>query len=363
MNIENTIAEFTKTAVSRIEAAEKKTHELESTLFQVEQGLALRDHYKSTTRSGADESAVAEALFDDEDFQALAQGRTKNSATVQLRSGVSLLTRATVTSASYPTEVQRLPGMGGDVRRPLRLLDVLPRVEMTHGTVQFVQLGAYANAAGYQIAQGDLKAEASLPTTVKTVEAATLAHWIDVSEQVLADAPILRSQISGLLLHGLADRVEREIIGGAGTAGTITGLATSASPFVATGAPADRIGAAAAALAGQGWNAGTVVLNPADWFAIASERNTQKGYVAGGWNLPASPNLWGAQVVLSGAQAAGTALVFDAEQVAILDRQAARIDVAYQNDGFTRNLLTIRCEMRAALAIYSPGAIKSVALA
>jgi HK97 family phage major capsid protein len=161
----------------------------------------------------------------------------------------------------------------------------------------------------------------------------------------------------------LADKLERELINGVGTAGTIGGLVSIASAHVATGAAADRIGHAGAALAALGWLPSLVILNPADWFAIASERGTD-GYIAsGGWNLPPSPNLWAMDVVVSSAQTAGTALVLDAAQVAILDRQQASVDIGYVNDQFVKNMLTIRAELRAALAIYSPSALVKVALA
>ena len=365
--IDQTIAEFTKAATEKIERNADELKTIGVRLFDIEQkssravpgmGGSLPNGLSGRSATPGAQVADNAAVLD------LASGRTKNTATILLRDGVGLLrTKAAITGATFPGEAQRLGIVGNDPRRPLRLLDVLASTPMTQATAQYIQLGAYTNAAGYQIAQGDAKPEASLPFTLKTVEAATIAHWVAASEQVLADAPMLSAQIDGLLLFGLADKLEREIINGAGTPGTIAGLATVAMPFVGAGAPADRIGQAGAALQGAGWQPSVVVLSPADWFAIASERTAQ-GYVASsGWNMPAAPNVWGMQVVVSSAQANGNALVLDAAQVAILDRQSAKVDVGYTGDQFTHNMLTIRAELRAALAVYAPSAVASVALA
>jgi HK97 family phage major capsid protein len=304
-------------------------------------------------------------LFSHEDVRALASGKSKNMVTIGIAGGIDRLTRAAVTTITVPGEMQRLPRWGGDARRPLRLLDTLPVVQMQNGSAQYMQLGAYVNAAGYQLVEGSAKPEQDMPTTIKLVEAATIAVTLPISTQVLADVTTLETQVKTLLIYGVLEKLEREIIAGPGTAGTIAGLAGAAAAFTATAGltSADRIGEAAATLQALGWSPNLVIMNPADWFKIAAAHATGGEYVIpSGWNLPPRPNIWGLDTVLSAGAVAGSALVIDTAQVAYLDRQQTTIDVGYTGDQFKQNLLTLRCELRGALAVFSPSALLEVAL-
>ncbi|MGV8959353.1 MAG: phage major capsid protein [Stenotrophomonas sp.] len=358
IDIQETLTKFTDAALEKIAKQNERIEGLDRSITELAQKSATADDYQPM---GHKASPLA-GIGSNEGVKALASGQSKNTVTVALNAGVGILTKAAITSGTYPVESQRLATLGANPQRPLRLLDVLPSVPMASGSAQYVRLGAYANAAGYQIAEGDLKPEATVPTSLITVEAATIAHWVPVSAQVLADSPALDQQLRGLLLFGLADKLERELLNGPGTAGTIAGLSSVAAIYTHTAtAAADRIGQAGAALSAFGWVPSVVILNPADWFKIASERGAE-GYVAGGWNQPARPNLWGMDVVISSAQPAGTAIVADTSQMAILDRQNATVDIGYTGTQFTSNMLTVRAELRAALAIYSPSAVTKVSL-
>jgi hypothetical protein len=306
-------------------------------------------------------------LFADAGVDALASGKSKNTVTLQLPGGIGLLTKAAVTTVSLPGQPQRLPQTqwGNDARRQLRLLDVLPTVPMTSGSAQYLRLGAYANVADFQVLEGDLKAEAALPTSLITVAASTVAHWLPLSTQVLADNDGLQQQISNLLLHGVLQKLEAEIVGGAGLPGGISGLTVAAATFAPTAglSPADRIGEAAAALQALGWQPNAVIMSPASWFAIASAHTTNGEYTSPyGWFQPPRLNLWNLDVIITPSAPPASVIVLDTSQIAILDRQSAQVDLGWVADQFARNLLSMRCELRAALAIYSPSALAEVSL-
>ena len=314
---------------------------------------------------GNDADDVVTLITKDAGLQALASGTTKNTATIRLPGGVRALQKAALTNISHPAEMQRLAFVGNDPRRRLRLLDVLPQVPMTTGSAQYLRLNGYVNAAATQATQGAAKAEAAMPTTVVTVEASTIAHYLPASTQILSDAPLLESQIRSLLLAGLLDRLERELISGPGTAGRILGLSAVATAFVPTVglSPADRVGEAAASSMAAGWNPSVVVLHPMDFFKIQSAKATTNEYIAaGGWTLPPRPSVWGMDAIVSAGASVGSALVFDASQVAFLDRQGASIDIGWIGSQFIENMMTILAELRGALAVFSPASVQSVTL-
>lgn len=264
------------------------------------------------------------------------------------------------TNTLYPLQAQRGPGMGEDARRALSLFDVLPRIPVSTGNFEFTQLSSFTNDADYQVAQGDTKPEQTTDFSLVTATIATIAVIQPVSEQVLADSPALAQFLQSKLTYGVMRKMETEMIVGAGSTGKISGLTTEATTYVpsSNAIGADAIGEALSALDTNGWMGGLVIMHPSDWHTIRSERTSGSGeYVAGGWNNPAAPNVWGVPVVTNPAMTQGEALVLDPMQVAILDRMSARYDFGYVDSGFAQNIISARAELRGGLAVMSPTAV------
>lgn len=165
---------------------------------------------------------------------------------------------------------------------------------------------------------------------------------------------------------GVRQKLERELIGGAGGPGEIEGLISQVLPMVSTTQhAADRVGEAVTSLKASGWNPNVVIMNPGDWFTIASERaETGNGqYVLGSPRDPSPPSLWGVPVVVTVAMPAGKALVLDTTTLALLDRQEVTVEASrHDGNNFRRNLVTILAELRAGLAVYAPSANLLVSL-
>lgn len=262
----------------------------------------------------------------------------------------------------YDVPANRSPGLYNAPARRLSIFDVLPRLKVTSNAFEFNRLDGYANAAGVQEKEGALKEEGALPTELATAPIVTVAHWIKLSEQVLADAPALQQQVASLLTYGVLAKASAEIIAGS-TAGKIQGLATQATAFASTAGAtlADAVGAAATALDVAGWQADTVIMHPRDLFAIRSERNAQ-GYIASGWVGGAEQTVWGLRAVADPSVEQGKPLVLDSSQVAILDREQTRVEFGRSGDDMVHNLITALGEARIGLAVFSPDAVLEVAL-
>lgn len=294
---------------------------------------------------------------------AMIQG-APSTGRVELK-GATAHQKAAVTSSSYSVQPMRDLGLFNNPQRPLTLLESMATLPVSSGSFEYVRLDGYTNAAAVQVAEGDVKAEASVPSALVTANIATIAHWTRASLQVLSDAPALTQQLDNLLSYGVRAKLEAEILNGPGGTGRILGLVPQAGAFTPTvGAKAaDAIGEAKTALEAAGWMPSLIVMNPADWFAIASERAaTGDGqYVLGSPRDPSGPSLWGVPVVATPGIAAGTTLVMDAAQVALLDRESVTV-MASREDGanFTTNMITLLAEMRAGLAVFSTGAVLKI---
>lgn len=255
-----------------------------------------------------------------------------------------------------------LPELGNMQRRRLGLFDYLPRWAVTSNSVEFSRLTGYVNAAAVQASEGALKAEASMPTDPITASIATIAHYLPLSEQVLADLPALQAQVRDLLIYGVMAKAEAEIIAGSGK---IKGLTYASNYTAYTGAASDDTLADAVAKAAEqldiaGWNAGVAIVHPTDWRIARTQREGTAGdgaYLAGSWRDPAPPTVWGIPVVTSTAVNAGEFIVLDPAQVRVLDRMGATVEFGRVNDQFARNVLTARAEARLGLAVLSPSAV------
>ncbi len=221
----------------------------------------------------------------------------------------------------------------------------------------------FTNAAA-PVAEGTLKPESNITFTKETANVKTIAHWIQASRQIMDDAPALQSYINSRMMYGLALVEENQMLNGDGTGDNLQGLNVVATDYEtalnATGdTGADVLAHAIYQVSLSEFEADGIILNPADWHRIALLKDANGNYIMGGPQAFASKVLWGLPVVSTTAQAAGkfTVGAFGlASQV--WDRMDATIEISNQDrDNFVKNMLTILCEERLALAHYRPAAI------
>lgn len=309
------------------------------------------------------------AFLGSEQFESFKKGMPSTGRVELGRLSVRAITNegaGGVGSTSYGVPSVRLEGLFNDPRQRLSVLSVLPILEVTGGTFEYLKLSGYSNNAAFQLLEGDEKAQTTMPTVAEQAQIATIAHWCQASVQVLADAPALQQQVTSLLRYGLLAKLESEVVAGVDGQGKIKGLVQHAVPFVPTGTPAaaDAIGQAIVSLNSSGWNAGLILMNPVDWFSVASAKDTANQYILGSPRDPSPAALWGVPVVTTPSLPAGTVLVLDPAQVAVLDRMAPTLLASREaNGGFTKNLVTLLAELRAGLAVFAEGAVLSVPLA
>lgn len=291
--------------------------------------------------------------------------REQKSASVAIK-GFVVGDTAGTSEEGYSVPAQHDPRLGNAPTRRLTLLSALPRIRVGSNSFEYNALDGYSNAAGYQANEGALKPQGDLPTTLRVSSIATIAHWIGASRQVLADAPALEQQMRSLMLYGVMRKLENEIVAGAGGTGEIAGLTDTDNHTAYTLAAsddtlADAVAKGQSALDTAGWNANLVIVNPGDWRTLMTERDASGSgagaYIAGSWRDPAPPSIWGVPVVTSASVGAGNFIIMDTSQVAILDRQEARVEIGYAEDDFVRNRVRLLAELRAGLAVFSPSAV------
>lgn len=266
-------------------------------------------------------------------------------------------------SAGSLIQPMQIPGIIMPGLRRLTIRDLLAQGRISSNALEYVREEVFTNNADV-VAEKELKPESDITFSKQTANVKTIAHWVQASRQVMDDAPMLQSYVNNRLMYGLALKEEGQLLNGDGTGDNIEGLNKVATAYDtslnATGdTRADIIAHAIYQVTESEFSASGIVLNPRDWHNIALLKDNEGRYIFGGPQAFTSNIMWGLPVVPTKAQAAGTFTVggFDmASQV--WDRMNATVEVSRDDrDNFVKNMLTILCEERLALAHYRPAAI------
>ena len=277
------------------------------------------------------------------------------------RASLTSVPVTTTTTLGVPPDM--VPGIFPLAQRRLTVRDLLTPGTTESNLIQYVKETRFTNNAAI-VTEGALKPESSITFGLTQSAVVTIAHWIKASKQILDDFKALQSNIDGRLRYGLALVEENQLLKGSGVGNNLNGIYTQATaysaPIVVSGATAIdvlRLMLLQAELAE--YPSTGMVLHPADWAAIELLKETGTGaYVFANPQSLAQPALWGRPIVTTQAMTIDTALVGAFRMGAqIFDREDANVVISSENqDDFIRNMLTIRCEERLALAVYRPEA-------
>lgn len=303
---------------------------------------------------------------------------------VQLKDGTSLLEwKALLTGASASSGGPFVPNdlQAGFVdlrQRELNVIDLVPRVQTSSDTIEYVREDTFTNAAAFVAeASGDartgtagLKPESTLAYSLQTSPIRTLAHWLPVTNRMLADAPGIRGIINTRLLLGLTLALEAQIISGDGTGENLTGILNSGISTFAASAMSNIVDAVLRARTmirtGAKMVPNAVVMNPVDFEQVRLLREnaasaTLGQYLMGPPSVTGPMTIFGMNVVESENIVADRILVGAFNMGCTLwDREQSAIRVGTVNDQFVRNIQTILAEQRLGFTVWRPAAFVSV---
>ncbi|UGL61430.1 major capsid protein [Xanthomonas phage DMF5-T1] len=275
---------------------------------------------------------------------------------------VSSLTTDADGSAGALVQTTRLPGILELPQTRLTVRDLLLPGQMDGNALEYVRETGFTNNAA-PVAELARKPESSIKFDLVNTNAKVIAHFLKASRQILSDASQLASFIDGRLRIGLKLVEERQLLNGDGTGQNLHGIIPQAQAFVpplavADATPIDRMRLAALQSELAEMPVSGFVMNPIDWAAIELLKDTLGRYIIGNPQGRVGATLWNLPIVTTQAIAQGKFLSGAFNSAAqIFDRWQARVEVATENeDDFVKNMVTILCEERLALAVYRPEA-------
>jgi HK97 family phage major capsid protein len=192
-----------------------------------------------------------------------------------------------------------------------------------------------------------------------------ITHWIPATKRALDDGAQLRTLLEGELRDGVLERLEGQIVSGNGTAPNLRGITnTSGIQTQALGADSrsDAIHKAMTLARLSFYEPDAIVLHPSDAQDLFLEKDANGAYIYGPPSQPDRGAVWGIQVVISPAIAAGTGVVGQFRRGATLwIREGVQVSASdSHSDFFTRRMVAIMATMRAAFAVTRPAAFVTV---
>ena len=279
---------------------------------------------------------------------------------------LSIPVNAALLSSDIPPNVvepDRLPGIDVMPKQRLFIRDLIAPGRTTAPAIFWVQQTGFTNAANV-VAEGQAKPYSDIKFDIKITAVSTLAHMFKAAKQILDDFSQLQSTIDVEMRYGLKYVEEEEVLFGDGTGVHLKGIVPQASVFspafdVAQPSGIDDLRLAMLQAQLARLPASGHVLHFIDWAKIELTKDTLGRYILGNPLGLAGPLLWGLPVVATEAQAFEGRFLTGAFRTGaqLFDREDANVVISTENaDDFEKNLISIRCEERVALAVKRPEA-------
>lgn len=288
------------------------------------------------------------------------------AASVDGNKRISIPVKAALTSVDVPegvVEPQRLPGIDTAPKQRLFIRDLIAPGRTSSPAIFWVQQTGFTNNAAV-VPENTQKPYSDIQFATKITPVTTVAHLFKASKQILDDFAQLQSTIDAEMRFGLKFVEEQEILFGDGTGAHLDGIIPQATAYAASfqvieqnGIDDLRLAMLQAQLAR--FPASGHVVHFIDWAKIELTKDTLGRYIFANPSALTSPTLWGLPVVATEASAFQGKFLTGAFNAGaqIFDREETNVVISTENtDDFEKNMISIRCEERLALAVKRPEA-------
>lgn len=279
---------------------------------------------------------------------------------------MSIPVKAELTNVDVPGQIvppTRLPGIDQTPKQRLFIRDLIAPGRTQSNTIYYVKQTGFTNNASV-VPENTTKPYSDIEFAEETTPVRTIAHMFKASKQILDDFAQLQSTVDAEMRYGLKYVEEQEILFGDGTGAHLKGIIPQAVAFnpafaveKQTGIDVLRLAMLQAQLAR--FPASGHVLHFTDWARIELTKDELGRYILANPAQLTTPTLWGLPVVATEAtQFLGKFLTGAFNSGAqLFDREDANVVISTENaDDFEKNMISIRCEERLALAVYRPEA-------
>jgi HK97 family phage major capsid protein len=344
-----------KEVVAKSETMAKEINEIATRISEIEQKAA-----ESVKRGNTLPMSMGEVLAKSDSLREFAAGNAQR-ARVTVENGGFF--KNTIVNADATTAPDRQPGVIPGPFRRLTLRDVVPSGLTGLNVVETTREASVTYTAA-ETAEGNSKPETDITFDLVTTNIRTIATFLRLSRQIVADAPTVASYINTRLAHLVDRRLDNQVINGNASGANLSGIANSGN-FTAftplSGATEfDNIAIIAGLLGQADYDLSAIILNPHDaWKMQRAKGSANDHYFSDPYSM-APLSAWGVPIVISNAVTQGKIVAADFTQSHFLwNRSGVVVEMFEQDsDNVTKNLVTVRAELRAGLETRVPAACR-----
>lgn len=342
--------DVTEEVIAQGEALATEIEELEEKIEKAEKAATVLASIGSNENTNTDDMEVKK-MSTMEDFT------TKCAEMVDRKSGASVHFKAYNTTVTAPqiADVDRSIAPQAD---RVAAASFFTNATISGNAITYFKQGAFETNSGIEpTAQGNKKPQASTSFSATTLALSKLAAYVKETDEIIADAPFLASEVQNTLIYQLGCVEDAHIVSSiAGTSGIGAAEYDGSTVTFADGI----LNAILKVKADSAYDASVVILNPADVFTLLTAKDANKQYYGGGYFVGAYGNgsvsipaaIWGVQIFTSSAVAQGTALVAARQAVKVWKKGGLDVKLYEQNeDDALYNRVTLLAEERLACAV------------
>lgn len=343
--------EVAEETIAQGEALASEIASLEERIAKAEKAAEVLKAVGSSEESTNNDITEVKKMSQMEDFT------TKCAEMVDRKSGASVHFKAYNTTVTAPqiAEVDRDIAPQAD---RVAAASFFTNATISGNAITYFKQGAFETNGGISpTAQGNKKPQASTSFSATTLALSKLAAYVKETDEIIADAPFLASEVQNTLIYQLGCVEDAHIVSAiANTSGIGAAEYDGTTITFADGI----LNAILKVKADSAYDASVVILNPADVYSLLTAKDANKQYYGGGYFVGAYGNgsvsipaaIWGVQIFTSSAVSQGTAIVAARQAVKVWKKGGLDIKLYEQNeDDALYNRVTLLAEERLACAV------------
>ena len=210
-------------------------------------------------------------------------------------------------------------------------------------------------------AEGAAKSQADFDLVVASANVKKVTAYIKVTKEMLDDVELMRSEIDQELTELINLKIDDQLLNGTGLAVNLTGINTNATAWAAgsfalaipTPTKWDVLRTAINQVRVNLFEPNYILMHPTDVTGMELSKDSTGQYIMPPFAALDGTVVSGIRVVANTGIALDSFLVGDFTKAGVRFKEGLTINVGYENDDFTKNLVTILAEARLVQRVKS----------
>lgn len=286
--------------------------------------------------------------------------KEKSGASVQITlKAVGTMALSTNTTGQIP-QAEREAGITRIVTRNPFILQLVNVGSIMSNVWEWVEQKNREGGSA-MTAEGALKSQADFDLVVASANVKKVTAYIKVTKEMLDDVALMRSEIDQELTELINLKIDDQLLNGTGLTVNLTGINTNATAYSA-GAFAlsipsptkwDVLRTAINQVRVNLFEPNYIIMHPTDVTGMELSKDSTGQYIMPPFATLDGTVVSGIKVVTNVGVAIDSFLVGDFSKAGVRFKEGLTINVGYENDDFTKNLVTILAEARLVQRVKS----------